>query len=245
MRYRSLLSSFLFALFVPALLANCSSGTVQTAAADKPAYAAAPAAGPAVADASARALAAAEPTDTDYRISARDILEVSVFQVPDLSKTVQVSDDGYITLPLIGKTEMRGKTTRDAEQTVASRLRKKYLQSPQVSIFVKQYGQRVTVSGEVKTPRVLAVDGRMTLTQAVASAGGFSDLADTARVHVARSVNGRIHDQVYNFDQIQGGQAVDPSLQGGDLVVAEQSGAKVAFKSIKDMLPFAILASVL
>ena len=245
MRHRGLLASFLFALFVPALLANCSSGTVQTAAADRPAYAAAPAVGSAVADAPTQALAAAEPRDTDYRISARDILEVSVFQVPDLSKTVQVSDDGYITLPLIGKIELRGKTTHDAEQFVAGRLRKKYLQSPQVSIFVKQYGQRVTVSGEVKTPRVLSVDGKLTLTQAVASAGGFSDLADTARVHVARSIDGRIQDRVYSFDQIQNGQAVDPTLQGGDLVVAEQSGGKVVFKNIKDMLPFAVLASVL
>lgn len=240
MKNCSLLSGLLFAFFVPVLLAGCSSNANQTAAA-KPAYPEVAAAG----DSPTSALASAETPASDYRIAARDVLDVSVFQVPDLTKTVQVSDDGNVSLPLIGKAHVGGKTTHEAEQIIADRLRKKYLQSPQVSIMVKQYGQRITVSGEVKTPRVLAVDGRFTLTQAIADAGGFSDLANTKRVHVARSVGGHIHDQVYDLDSIQAGQAIDPTLKGGDLVVAEQSGVKVVFKNLKDMLPFAVLASVL
>ena len=69
-----------------------------------------------------------------------------------------MSDDGNVSLPLIGKTNLSGKSTREAEDIIGDKLRKKYLQSPQVSVFVKQYGQRVTVSGEVKTPRVMSLE---------------------------------------------------------------------------------------
>ncbi|MGH6702543.1 MAG: polysaccharide biosynthesis/export family protein [Bradyrhizobium sp.] len=194
---------------------------------------------------SALALAKSETVAADYQIASRDILEVSVFQVPDLNKTVQVSDDGNIFLPLIGKVAVRDKTTHEAGEIIATKLKKRYLQSPQVSVFVKQYGQRVTISGEVKTPRVLSVDGQINLTQAIASAGGFGELANSNRVHIARTLNQHIHDAVYDVDAIQDGSHPDPVLRGGDLVVVEKSGAKVALKNIKDLLPFAILAPLM
>jgi len=226
----------LLALAVPLLLANCITDASQSA---KPVASAQPQSN------STLALASANNVGPDYRISTRDILDISVFQVPDLSKTVQVGDDGNITLPLIGKALVRGKTAHEAEDLIGDRLRQTYMQSPQVNVFIKQYGQRATISGEVKTPRVLEIDGTVTLTQAVASAGGVSDLADSNRVHVARTANQHIHDTVYDLDAIQAGRVPDPPLQGGDLVVVEQSGTKVAFKNLKDLLPFAILAPLL
>jgi hypothetical protein len=54
-----------------------------------------------------------------------------------------------------------------------------------------------------------------------------------------------VQDLIYNLDEIQAGKATDPILRGGDIVVAESSGTKVALKSVKDLLPFAILASVM
>lgn len=219
-------------------LGGCAQTSADSAAA-KPAY------GDAVADQPTNALASATADGPDYRIAARDIIDVTVFQVPDLTKQVQVSDDGHVTLPLIGKIALLNKTTQEAETIIADKLRKTYMRSPQVSVFVRQYGQRVTVSGEVKNPRVMPLDGKVTLTQAVAGAGGVSDLGDSKRVHIARTINRRIRDDVYNLDDIQAGKGVDPMLQGGDLVVVEQSGIKVAFKNVKDLLPFAILAPLL
>ena len=166
-------------------------------------------------------LASADTATGDYRISSRDILQVAVFQVQDLNNAVQVGEDGNVTLPLVGKIQLRGKTTYEAEQIIAGKLREKYLQSPQVSVSIKQYGKRITVSGEVKTPRVLPDDGNTTLTQAIASAGGFSELADTTRVHIARSKDQHVQDEIYNLDDIQAGKATDPLLKGGDIVVAE------------------------
>lgn len=188
---------------------------------------------------------ARENAGVDYLISPRDIIDVAVFQVQELNKTVQVSEDGYISLPLVGKIKVAGKSSQETEQIIGDKLKQKYLRSPQVSVFVKQYGQKVTVNGEVKSPRVLAVEGKLTLTQAIANAGGLGDLADSSRVHVARTRNQTVSDEVYNYNDILAGKTIDPVLQGGDLVVAEQSGTRVAIKNVKDMLPFAIFASIL
>jgi polysaccharide biosynthesis/export protein len=179
---------------------------------------------------------------TEYKISQQDILQIAVFQVNDLNSAVQVSQDGNITLPLVGRVQVAGRTTSEAEQIIAGKLRQKYLQSPQVSVQVKTYGKRITVSGEVKGPRVLADDGETTLSQAIANAGGVSDLGNSERVHIARSKDQHVQDNVYNLEDIQAGKVPDPLLHGGDIVVIEQSGIKVALKDFYALTPFAIFA---
>jgi polysaccharide export outer membrane protein len=192
------------------------------------------------------AASGAESADSiEYKISHQDILQISVFQVNDLNSAVQVSQDGNVTLPLIGKVQVAGRTTSEAEQIIAGKLRQKYLQSPQVSVSVKTYGKRITVSGEVKGPRVLGDDGNTTLSQAIANAGGVNEIANSERVHVARSKDQHVQDEIFNLDDIQAGKVTDPLLKGGDIVVVEQSGTKVAFKSVSALLPFAVFASLI
>ena len=224
-----------FALAATQLLSGCGMDAAQT---NKPVVATAgnSQAMAAVSDASAGS--------TEYRISHQDILQISVFQVNDLNNAVQVNQDGSITLPLVGKVQVAGRTTSEAEQIIAGKLRQKYLQSPQVSVSVKTYGKRITVSGEVKTPQVMPDDGNTTLSQAIAHAGGFSPLGNSQRVHIARSKDQHVQDEVYNLDDVQAGKATDPLLKGGDIIVVEQSGVKVAYNSISALLPFALLASV-
>jgi polysaccharide export outer membrane protein len=185
------------------------------------------------------------PADaTDYRISQQDILQISVFQVNDLTSAVQVGQDGSITLALIGKVQVAGKTTSEAEQIIAGKLRQKYLQSPQVSVVVKTYGKRITISGAVGGPKVLPDDGNTTLSQAIANAGGVADIGNSERVHVARSKDQHVQDDLYNLDDIQAGKVPDPVLKGGDIVVVERSGVKVALKDIGSLLPFAMFATL-
>ena len=181
---------------------------------------------------------------TDYRISQQDILQISVFQVNDLNTATQVGQDGNITLPLVGKVQVAGRTTDEAEQIIAGKLRQKYLQSPQVSIAVKTYGKRITVSGSVAGPRVLADDGNTTLSQAIANAGGVAEIGNSERVHIAKSKDQHVQDEIYNLDDIQAGKAQDPLLKGGDIVVVEQSGYKVALKNIMSLMPFAMFATL-
>jgi polysaccharide export outer membrane protein len=251
-KFASLCSFVFFTLAASQLVSNC-------AETNKPATAAAggqtstitsPTNQPVVADAggatamaSTSAFGGAEATE--YRISHQDILQISVFQINDLNSAVQVSQDGNITLPLVGKVQVAGKTTSEAEQLIAGKLRQKYLQSPQVSVSVKAYGKRITISGEVKSPRVLPDDGATTLSQAIANAGGKSEIADSSRVHVARSRDQHVQDELYNLDDIQAGKVTDPLLKGGDIVVVEQSGVKVALKDVSSLLPFAIFATLI
>jgi polysaccharide export outer membrane protein len=237
----SLWSFVFFTLAAPQLLSGCGMDAAQT---NKPVMAAggqthadSQTAMAAVTDASAEA--------TDYRISHQDILQVSVFQVNDLNSAVQVGQDGTIALPLIGKVQVAGRTTYEAEQIIASKLRQKYLQSPQVSVSVKTYGKRITLSGEVKTPKVLGDDGGTTLSQGIANAGGVSDLGNAQRVHIARSKDQHVQDEIFNLEDIQAGKVTDPLLKGGDIVVVEQSGVKVALKDVGSLLPFAIFASLI
>jgi polysaccharide export outer membrane protein len=182
---------------------------------------------------------------TEYRISQQDILQISVFQVNDLNSAVQVGHDGNITLPLVGRIQVAGRTTPEAEEIIASKLRQKYLQSPQVSVAVKTYGKRITVSGAVGGPRVLADDGDTTLSQAIANAGGVAQIGNAQRVHVARSKDQHVQDDLYDLDDIQAGKVPDPLLHGGDIVVVEQSGYKVVLQTIGSLLPFAAFATLM
>jgi polysaccharide export outer membrane protein len=178
---------------------------------------------------------------TEYRISQQDILQISVFQVNDLNTAVQVNQDGNITLPLVGRVQVAGRTTPEAEQIIAGKLRQKYLQSPQVSVQVKSYGKRITVSGATGS-RVLPDDGNTTLSQAIASAGGVAEIGNAERIHVARVKDQHVQDNIYNLDDIQAGKVADPLLHGGDIVVVEQSGVKLALKDLYSLLPLAIFA---
>src|SRR5262249_16407442 len=180
---------------------------------------------------------------TDYIITSQDILQVSIFQVPDLARTVRVDGSGFVSLPLIGRVPVRGKSILQAQEDIAARYGRSYLQSPQVTVSLVKSGQRVTVNGSVKNPTVLTLDGPLTLSMAIAQSGGLSELGNSARIHVARPTGQQVEDSVYSLDDIQAGKAPNPMLRGGDIVVVEESGTKVAFKNLKEVLPFAALGA--
>jgi polysaccharide biosynthesis/export protein len=181
----------------------------------------------------------------DYIITSQDVLQVAIFQVPDLGRTVRVDGSGAVSLPLVGRVVVRGKTILQAQEDIAARYGRSYLQSPQVTLSLVKSGQRVTVNGAVKKPTVLNLDGTLTLSMAIAESGGLSELGDSTRIHVARPTGQQVEDSIYNLDDIQAGKAPNPVLRGGDIVVVEESGAKVAFKNMKDVLPFAALGAFL
>ena len=180
---------------------------------------------------------------TDYRITAQDILQVAVFQVPDLTRTVQVDGSGFVTLPLVGNVQVQGKSLLQAQNDITGRYQKSYLQSPQVTVSLVKSGQRVTVSGAVKGPAVLSLDVPLTLNMAVAQAGGMGETGNPERVHIARTTGEAVEDSVHNLNDIQAGKAPNPMLRGGDIVVVEDSQTRLALKNIKDVLPLAAVAT--
>jgi polysaccharide export outer membrane protein len=189
----------------------------------------------------AKVSAAGEPVAgldaNDYRISPLDVLDISVFQVPDLTKTVQVSSGGAITLPLIGAVTAAGKTVQELEKDIAAVLGAKYLQSPQVSVFVKEYtSQRVTVEGAVMKPGIYPMTGKTTLLRAIAMAGGLDRVADSRGIVVFREVDGARKAAKFDLPAIRSGKASDPEIAGGDVVVVDQSGAKTALRGVRESL---------
>ena len=97
-----------------------------------------------------------------------------MFKVPELSKSVQVAEAGTINLPLVGDIQAAGKTPQQVEQDLAKKLGAKYLQSPQVTIYVREYNsQRITVDGAVRKPGVYPFRGKGTLLQYLAMAEGL------------------------------------------------------------------------
>lgn len=194
-------------------------------------------------------LASTPATLSDYHLSPGDVLKISVFQVPDLTKEVQLDEAGLISLPLIGDIKAGGMSTHELQAEITKKLKAKYLQSPQVSVFLKNSaGQRVTVDGAVKTPGVYPINGQMTLVQALAHSGGITPLADSSAVIVFRQTAGRRMAAKFNIDEIEAGRAPDLNLLAGDTVVVDTSGARSVWQNVKETLPslgvFAYLAAL-
>jgi polysaccharide export outer membrane protein len=230
-------SSFKSTMASSQTVASTSSQTVASAATDSPMIESPPRTRYAASRDSA-----GFSDDGDYTISSQDILQVAIFQVPDLTRTVRVDGGGFVSLPLVGRVPVRGKTILQAQEDIAARYSKSYLQSPQVNLSLVKSSQRVTVSGAVKGPTVLTLEGTLTLSQAIAQSGGASDLANAQRIHVARITGDQVEDAVFNLNEIQAGRAPNPALRGGDIVVVEESNTRLVLKEIKDVLPLAAVS---
>lgn len=167
-----------------------------------------------------------EPSGTlkDYRISALDVLSVTVFQEPELTREVKVSQTGYITFPLLGKVHLAGLLVSEVENQLATLLGKDYLKNPQVSVSVKEYSaRRVSVLGEVKKPGSFDIpaEERMTLLQVVARAEGFTNLAKTDAVVIRRMRGGKEEALEVNATELMTNKTgkKDVDLERGDIVV--------------------------
>ncbi len=189
--------------------------------------------------------AVSDPKSKSYKIGPLDVLEVTVFKVADLSKTVQVSDSGTINFPLIGELQAEGKTAREVEQALTAALGTKYLQNPQVTVFVKEYNsQRITVEGAVKKPGVFPMAGGMTLLQSLAKAEGLADTAESTAI-VARTASGKRAIARYDISDIRSGHAEDPQLLAGDVIVVPTSDVKEGINMVVKFLPLAMLVPYL
>lgn len=119
-----------------------------------------------------------EKDRVDYRIGPKDLLDINVFGIDELNRTVRVSEEGKITLPLLGEIEVEGLTKGELERKISQLLKENYLQNPQVTVFIREYqSKRVSVLGAVKNPGIYELLGRQTLLQIIAQAGGFTNEA--------------------------------------------------------------------
>lgn len=181
---------------------------------------------------------AGTPGSDGYRIGPQDVLEISVYQAPDLAKTVQVAESGTVNLPLVGDVRAGGVTARELEHDLKKKYGGRYLQNPQVSVFVREYNsQRVTVEGAVEKPGVFPYRGRMTLLELIATSGGLREVADASEVVVFRTATGTRQAARFDVDEIKAGRAPDPPIMQGDMVIVGVSAAKKLYNDVLKSLP--------
>lgn len=190
--------------------------------------------------------ASATPGSNAYKIGALDVLEISVFKVPEMSKSVQVADSGTANFPLVGDIQVVGRTAQQVERDLAAKLGAKYLQNPQVTLFVKEYNsQRVTIEGAVKKPGVFPIRGQGSLMQFIAMAEGLDPNAGS-EVVVFRQTDGKRVAGRFDISQIRSGDAPDPPLQSGDVIVVQSSMMKETYNNFIKVLPLVgVFATVL
>ena len=122
------------------------------------------------------ALSSRRTSHRDYKIGPQDLLEISVFEAEKLNKSVRVSSQGNINLPLLGVLKVKGLTAEELEKEIRSLLAEKYIQDPQVNVLIKEYrNQRISVMGSVKNPGVFDVTGSKTVLDMLAMAGGLRE----------------------------------------------------------------------
>lgn len=150
----------------------------------------------------------------DYTIAPGDILEITVFEVKELSENVTVSATGFVTLPLLGLIKVAGLTPSELKGRLESLFGEKYLQSPQIKIFVKESGW-FFVGGAVRNPGAFNYKIGITLVQAIAQAGGMQVKSDPTFVQIVRQKEGTL---VVNVKDILDGLARDVVIKRNDTV---------------------------
>lgn len=185
----------------------------------------------------------------DYRLGTGDLLEISVFDIAELSKIkARVGAEGLITLPLAGTVSAGGKTAMELEETVKAALGSRYIRDPQVSVFVlEHHSHRISVLGAVKKPGVFEVSGPRSVVDMLAMAEGLTEQSDQI-VYLIRKVakssiapdqlgvqpqsgsNGKSTQEAVleiNLDEmlISGKEELNAPLQSGDVVHVPKAGS--------------------
>jgi polysaccharide export outer membrane protein len=112
--------------------------------------------------------------ESNYVLGPEDVINVDVFNLPELSKTVRVANDGMVTLPLIGRVQAAGFTAEELRKELADKWGENYLQDPQVTVFISEFKAKpVSVIGAVERPGLYPLTGRRTLIEMLSLAGGF------------------------------------------------------------------------
>lgn len=130
-------------------------------------------------------LASAEPVSItpvqEYRIGAEDLLDITVFEAPELNRSVRVTAGGEVYLPLLGGVQAAGLTPRELELVLQELLRRTYMKDPHVGVFVREMQSHpVAVFGAVQRPGVYQLSGTRTLLEVLSMAEGLAeDAGDT------------------------------------------------------------------
>ena len=161
---------------------------------------------------------------SNYILQPSDVIEVEIYQEEDLFKMVRIEGDGTVALALIGKVELAGLTISEAKSLITDLYNRDYLVDPQVSVLVRSFSPKVIrVLGSVNRPGVVEIppDRDLTLTEAIAEAGGISRLGNPKALKIKRASNENEDSQQIevNFSRIiTDSDTEDIILEEGDTI---------------------------
>lgn len=166
-----------------------------------------------------------EKKEGQYHIAINDLLEISVYDEPDMDKTVRVAPDGTISYPILGKISAVGLTADELKEKITALLAEDYLYDPKVSVFIKEHA-KVYVSGEVIKPGAYELRAGLTVMEVIALAGGFTDEADLSRVKLSRNINGQKKTTIIDASDMSAGANKDKDmfLEPNDEIIVEEFG---------------------
>ena len=179
--------------------------------------------------------------DRPSLIGPLDTIQVDIFNVPELSRQMQVDASGRISMPLIGTIDARGKTAAELANAIEDALRGRYVRDPDVTVNIQSsVSQVVTVDGQVVEPGLYPVTNQMTLLRAIASAKGLSTYAREDDVVILRTVDGRKMAALYDIGALRRGLYDDPSIYANDVVVVGDSPARRLFRDVVSVSPLLV-----
>jgi polysaccharide export outer membrane protein len=156
----------------------------------------------------------------DYVIGAADTLHIAVWKEPELTATLPVRPDGKISLPLLNDVQAAGLTPMQLGASLTEKL-KRYVTDPRVTVVVTQMNsQHIYVLGEVQHTGTLPLLPRMTVLQALATAG-FTQFANTKGIYILRMDKGQQRKMPFNYKQVVKGESMAQNvvLKPGDTIV--------------------------
>ncbi|MGH9432724.1 MAG: polysaccharide biosynthesis/export family protein [Terriglobia bacterium] len=170
----------------------------------------------------ASANTATHAVSNDYVIGPADVLEVSVWKQPDISRTVPVLPDGTISVPLIGQVKASGLTSGNLRDLIATKL-KRYISDPRVNVIVEKVeSHNFNILGKVLKPGSYGLGKPTTVLDAIALAGGFQDFAKVNKTYILRRMpDGSQKMLRFNYKAVIKGKRMDENLrlQPGDTIV--------------------------
>lgn len=159
--------------------------------------------------------------DPNYIIGPQDVIDISVWKEPDLSRSVPVRPDGKISLPLLNDVQAAGLTPTQLGSQITTSLGK-FVTNPQVTVIVSQINsQRIYILGEVTRPGGYTLIPEMNVLQALSNAGGLTAFANSKKIYILRQDSGKQQKIPFNYKDVLSGK--DPNqniaLKGGDTIV--------------------------
>jgi polysaccharide export outer membrane protein len=158
--------------------------------------------------------------DPGYKIGPEDVLDISIWKSPELSRSVPVRPDGKVSLPLVNDIQAAGLTPEQLRRELTTRL-SEFVPAPEVAVIVREvHSAKVAVVGAVRTPGRFELRSPATVLEMIAMAQGFTDFAERDRIVVLRQNGGTTVRIPFRYTKVEAGtDQHNFALEPGDIIV--------------------------